>query len=80
MVSNFTKKCMERFLIFRKGGLKIADGTFAGTGCHYNDCCLCSAVKNMTSGKKKNIPMLCFEVSDPFKPYNGWQIYKNPYN
>ena len=54
MVSNFTKKCMERFLIFRKGGLKIADGTFAGTGCHYNDCCLCSAVKNMTSGKKKH--------------------------
>lgn len=43
---------MERFKIFQKSGFKIADGTFAGTECHYNHCCLCSAVKNKTSGKK----------------------------
>ena len=70
MASNFTKKCMEMFfLIFRKSELKIADETLVGTGCHYNDCCLCSAVKKIRLQAKE--PLLCFGVSDPFKPYNN---------
>ena len=49
ITSNFTKKCRERFLILRKGWLKkITDGTFAGAGCHYNDCYLYTAVKKKT--------------------------------
>lgn len=48
MASNFTKKRVERFLLFRNSRLKITDGTFAGRRCHYNDCCLCTAVNNKT--------------------------------
>ena len=69
MARNFTKKSMERFQYFDKSGLKIAEGRFAGPGCHYktyNDFCLCSNVRNKTSGEKKPFifPMFCFEVSD----------------
>ena len=60
---------MERFLIFQKKSFKIADGTFAGPGCYYNGCCLCSNVENKTSGEKKTprFSDVCFEESDPFK-------------
>ena len=47
--------CGEIFDISKKNGLKIADGTFDGTGCHYNDCCLFSAVKNKTSREKNTL-------------------------
>ena len=69
----FYKEMYGEDFKFRKSGLKIAGGTFAGPGCHYNDCCLRANVKNKTSGEKRPFifPMFCFEVSDPFKPYDS---------